>query len=215
MEERLKTIVCFGDTNTWGYDETTGERLTFDKRWTGILSKILGKGYLVIEEGLPGRTTVNEDPVEQYKNGREHIFPCLESHKPIDVFVMMLGQVELKSRFSLTAYDIAMGMEELVQIVLRSGAGRGGHSPRILLISPVQVGKVEGTDMEKWFPAEGTSERSAKFPLLFKGIADKYGIEFMEASQFAKTAPDAIHIANDSHQDFAQAVAWKIEELFI
>lgn len=215
MEEKLRTIVCFGDTNTWGYDEMTGGRLPFHKRWTGILSKILGRGYRVIEEGLPGRTTVNEDPVEQYKNGRQHIFPCLESHQPIDVFVMMLGQVELKSRFSLTAYDIAMGVEELVTIVLNSGAGRGGNAPKILLISPVQVGKVEGTDMEKWFPAVGTSERSAMFPVLFKEIADKYGIGFLEASQNARTAKDAIHIANDSQQDFAQAVAWKIEELFI
>lgn len=215
MEEKLRTIVCFGDTNTWGYDEITGGRLPFEKRWTGILSKILGKGYRVIEEGMAGRTTVNEDPVEQHKNGREHLFPCLESHRPIDVFVMMLGQVELKSRFSLTGYDIAMGIEELVAIVLKSDAGRSGQPPKTLLISPVQVGKVEGTDMEKWFPAVGTRERSAMFPVLFKEIADKYGIEFMEASKAAKTAADAIHIANDSHQSFAQAVAWKIEELLL
>lgn len=203
----MYSVVCFGDTNTWGYDEETGGRLPREKRWTGILADILGPKYYVIEEGLPGRTVVNEDPVERYKNGRDHLYACLESHRPIDVFVMMLGQVELKTRFSLTAYDIAMGIEELVQIILSSKAGQNGRPPKLLLISPVQVGVVKGTEMEKWFPADGTYERSAKLPALYREIANKYCVEFLEASSVAKTSIDAIHIANESNNDFAMGVA--------
>ena len=209
----MKTVVCFGDTNTWGYDEETGTRLSHDSRWTGILEGELGEGWRVVEEGLPGRTTVNEDPVEQHKNGREQLYPCLESHGPIDVMVLMLGQVELKSRFSLTAWDIAMGMEELVKIVKESGAGPGGGAPGILLISPVQVGTVKGSAMEKWFPAEGTAERSALLPSLYREIAERHGTAFLEASAAAETASDAIHIARRSQRAFAVAVAEKIREL--
>ena len=87
----MYTVVCFGDTNTWGYDNRSGDRLPYDERWTGMLAKELGADFRVIEEGLPGRATT-EDPVESGKNAREQIGPCLESHAPIDVFVMMLGQ---------------------------------------------------------------------------------------------------------------------------
>lgn len=202
----MYTVVCFGDTNTWGYDNRNGKRLPYEHRWTGLLAKALGKDFRVIEEGLPGRATT-EDPVEAGKNAREQIGPCLESHRPIDFFVMMLGQPDLKKRFSLTAYDIAMGIEELVKTVVNSNAGVDGKSPKLLLLSPVQVGQVKGSAMEQWFPAEGTSERSAQFPSLYYEIAKKYGTEFLKASLYAKTASDAIHIDNDSHLSLAQAIA--------
>lgn len=66
----MKTILCYGDSNTWGYDPVTGGRLERDRRWPGVLRTQLGEGYLVIEEGLNGRTTVWDDPIEGYKNGR-------------------------------------------------------------------------------------------------------------------------------------------------
>mgnify|MGYP003378224078 CR=1 FL=1 len=115
----MYTVVCFGDTNTWGYDNRSGDRLPYDERWTGMLAKELGADFRVIEEGLPGRATT-EDPVESGKNARAQIGPCLESHAPIDVFVMMLGQPDLKKRFSLTACDISMGIEALSRMVLSS-----------------------------------------------------------------------------------------------
>ena len=77
----MYTVVCFGDTNTWGYDNRSGDRLPYDERWTGMLAKELGTDFRVIEEGLPGRATT-EDPVEPGKNAREQIGPCLESHAP-------------------------------------------------------------------------------------------------------------------------------------
>lgn len=112
----MYTVVCFGDTNTWGYDNRNGNRLPYTERWTGILADKLGRDYLVVEEGQPGRATTY-DPVEEGKNSREYLVPCLESHAPIDVFIMMLGQPDLKKRFSLTACDIAMGIEALARKV--------------------------------------------------------------------------------------------------
>lgn len=208
----MRTVVCFGDTNTWGYDNNSGERLPYSQRWTGILAQKLGGDYLVIEEGQPGRATV-DDPVEPDKNAGRHIGPCLESHQPVDVFVMMLGQPDLKKRFSLTACDISMGIEALTRKVMESRAGPGHSAPKLLLISPVQVTELKGSVMENWFPAGSTEERSARLPALYSAIACKYGAEFMEASSAAKTADDAIHIANESHEAFAEAVAGKVRGL--
>ena len=106
-----------------------------------------------------------------------------------------------------------MGIEALSRMVLSSSAGAGGKPPKLLIMSPVQVGAVAGSPMENWFPAEGTRERSAQLPELYKGIAEKYGAAFLEASSVAATAADAIHIDNSSHAAFALAVADKIRKL--
>ena len=65
----MKTIVCFGDSNTWGYSPSGLGRYPFEKRWTSILQKELGADYFVIPEGLNGRTTAFEDRIEKDKNG--------------------------------------------------------------------------------------------------------------------------------------------------
>ncbi len=104
----MKTVLCYGDSNTWGSDPETGERFAPDVRWPGVLRRSLGEGYWVIEEGLGGRTTVRDDPIEgAHKNGRAYLRACLESHKPIDLMTIMLGTNDLKARFAASASDIA------------------------------------------------------------------------------------------------------------
>ena len=87
----MREIMCFGDSNTWGYDPARGARFAREVRWTGVLQASLGPGIHVIEEGLNGRTSVWEDPVEGDKMGRRHLMPCLESQAPLDLVVLMLG----------------------------------------------------------------------------------------------------------------------------
>src|SRR6185436_143967 len=98
----MKTILCFGDSNTWGFipesiTEPFWRRHAPDVRWPGVLARELGSGYSVIEEGLGGRTTVHDDPVMGNRNGSLHLPPCLESHKPLDLVVLMMGTNYLKS----------------------------------------------------------------------------------------------------------------------
>ncbi len=126
----MKKILCYGDSNTWGHIPVTGGRYGDDVRWTGVLQAALGEGYRVIEEGLNGRTTVHDDPIEGvYKNGKHYLIPCLESHRPLDLVIMMLGTNDLKMRFSLPPSDIARGVEALEVGVLRIGPPQRGEGP--------------------------------------------------------------------------------------
>jgi len=138
----MKTILCYGDSNTWGYNPATQDRFSQDERSPGVLRQALGDGYEVIEEGLNGRTTVWDDPIEGYKNGKEYLIPCLETHRPLDLVAMLLGTNDLKVRFSLSAYDIANGAGVVVDIVQRSGAGPDEGAPKVLLMAPPPVGKL-------------------------------------------------------------------------
>ncbi len=96
----MKTILCFGDSNTWGARPLTSlndiTRYGPDVRWGSVLRGTLGEGFWVVEEGLNGRTTVWPDPVEgEYKSGKSYLPACLESHAPLDLAAIMLGTNDL------------------------------------------------------------------------------------------------------------------------
>jgi len=134
--ETMKSVLCYGDSNTWGADASTGGRFPRDVRWTGVLQRELGAEYAVIEEGLGGRTTVWDDPIEGHKNGKTYLIPCLPSHRPRDLVVLMLGTNDLKHRFSLTAFDIAAGIGTLIDMILTSRCGPANGAPQVLLLTP-------------------------------------------------------------------------------
>src|SRR6056297_2207238 len=124
----MKRILCYGDSNTWGYVPLTGERYDETVRWTMLLQEKLGGDYKIIEEGLNGRTTVLDDPLEPGRNGLTYLGPCVQSQSPLDLVVLMLGTNDLKRRFSLAPEEIAMGLEKLVLAIAGSGAGRNLHA---------------------------------------------------------------------------------------
>ena len=209
----MKTILCYGDSNTWGYNPRLKSRYSKDERWTGALRKQLGEGYFVIEEGLNGRTTVWDDPIEgEHKNGKTYLFPCLESHAPLDLVVVMLGTNDLKNRFGLSAYDIAKGAETLVQIIQKSGFGQDGQSPKVLLIAPPSLAQLAGTDFAEMFA--GGEEKSRQLADAYRRVAAEIGCEFLDAGSVIASSPvDAIHIDPEEHQTLAVAVAAKIQRI--
>ena len=71
MEEngKIKTVLCYGDSNTWGYMPETDGRFPWEVRWPGILQRRLGESYRVIENGICGRTTQFDSFREKFVNG--------------------------------------------------------------------------------------------------------------------------------------------------
>ena len=102
--------MCFGDSNTWGYDPATRTRHAYEDRWTSVLQSSLGDDYRIVAEGLNGRTATFDDPVEGDRNGRRHLHILLDSHAPLDLVIVMLGTNDLKKRFSAPPCDIATGV---------------------------------------------------------------------------------------------------------
>lgn len=207
----MKTILCFGDSNTWGYKAGAGERFPRSLRWTGVLQTMLGDRYGVIEEGLNGRTTVWDDPIEGYKNGEKYLMPCLDSHRPIDLVIIMLGTNDTKCRFSLSAYDIAAGMDKLVGLVVRSGSGPGGHAPRILVVSPAPIKNL--TDFAEQF--KGAEEKSALLKDYYLDIAHRHGCHFFDAGSVVQTDPtDGIHLDAAAHHELGKQLGMAIKGIF-
>ncbi len=204
----MRTVLCYGDSNTWGSDPETGERFGFEVRWPGVLARELGDGFRVIEEGLPGRTTVRDDPIEgAHKNGRSYLRACLESHRPVDLVTVMLGTNDLKERFAASASDIAQGASSLADEILRSGCGPGGGAPMVLLVAPPPVGRL--TDMAEMF--EGAGEKSGRFAGHYRRFAERYGCAFLDAGEVIVSSDvDGIHLEADEHRKLGEAVAARV-----
>ncbi|MGO9409743.1 MAG: SGNH/GDSL hydrolase family protein [Spirochaetia bacterium] len=206
----MKEIMCFGDSNTWGYSPTTGQRYPANVRWTGVLQAELGSDYHVIEEGLNGRTTVWEDSIEGDKVGKRHLPVLLQSHAPLDIVVVMLGTNDLKMRFSAHASDIAAGAGLLVDMIMASGAGKDGASPAVLLMAPPPLARLSA--YEGMFA--GGAEKSLEMGVHFREAARLRGCHFLDAGEIIRSSDlDGIHLEEKQHLALGRAVAQEVKKI--
>jgi len=208
----MMEVLCYGDSNTWGYNPLTKERYEKDERWTGVLQKTLGSYCHIVEEGLNGRTTVWDDPIEGYKNGKTYLIPCLETHKPLDLVVIMLGTNDLKKRFSLSAYDIAQGAGALVDVMNKSNCGRMDKPPRVLLLAPPPLGRL--TEFAEMFG--GGTEKSRRLSQHYRNAALVYGCEFFDTSAVIRSSNvDGVHLEKEDHEALGKAVAEIVKRILV
>jgi len=206
----MKAILCYGDSNTWGYVPTENRRYEPENRWTGAMAEALGAGYHIIEEGLPGRTTVHSDPIEgAHKNGLLVLPAILESHAPLDMVILMLGTNDLKKRFSLSPFDIAEGAGTLVHMIKQ---GTWGIVPKVLLVCPPPVGKLTGGTAQM---AEGAGEKSRNLPEQFARVARELDVPWFNAGEvIVPSDRDGIHFEADMQRKLGRAIAERVEEIF-
>jgi lysophospholipase L1-like esterase len=210
----MKRILCYGDSNTWGYDPVTQTRFDDNTRWTRVLATALGAAYEVIEEGLNGRTTVWDDPIEgelaSDKNGRTYLGPCLQSHAPLDGVILMLGTNDLKWRFGVPASDIALGVKALVGVIQRSRSGRDGAAPPVLLLAPPPLAPLhEGMALAEMF--DGGEAKSTRLGEFYAQVSSATGSAFFNTSTVIVSSPlDGIHFEAGQHHKLGQALAQRV-----
>lgn len=206
----MKQILCFGDSNTYGYIPANGKRYPFGVRWTSVLAKKLGfDDYNVIEEGLCGRTTIFEDPIRDGRCGVKLLPTILETHSPIDLTIIMLGTNDCKTINGANAEIIAKGISRLIKQV-RTFA----KSSEILVISPIHLGEnVKSCDAEFCDNSVGISKNLAA---AYRKIAEEEGTFFLDASTVAEPCEDDNeHLNEKGHKALAEAVYAVItEEIF-
>jgi len=209
----MKNILCFGDSNTWGYDPATKTRFSRDTRWTGLLQKYLGNDYYIVEEGLNGRTT-NVDEKEEYNLGyfRKNrssldLLPAIiESHYPLDLIVVMLGTNDLKSNFNRSSNQIAEDMKLVCQTIINN---EYFNSKSLLLVSPTHIEENSDIILDSFI---NTNKKAMALASLYENISKELGVEFLDASKIVKTNTiDGIHWDANQHNDFALFIAQYIK----
>ncbi len=206
----MKNILCFGDSNTYGLIPGTENRYDWHTRWTGIVeSKIKDKGYKIVEEGLCGRTTIFDDPLRKCRRGTEILSVVLETHKPIDTVILMLGTNDCKAMYNATAEIIGKGIEILMEEIKRCDP-----DINILLVSPIEL---ENGVWEKGYDPEfnrDSVEISKELPQVYENVAIRQNAKFLQASKYAKASKaDREHLDEDGHKSLAAAIYQELSEL--
>lgn len=211
-----KYIMCYGDSNTYGYNPHTGFRFEENIRWTGRLAQLLGTEYKIIEEGLNGRTTCVTPPEEIFKNGMYCVEPCVRTHMPLDLMVIMLGSNDMKKTFGQTEEMIGTHMRQMIHKAKEVSAYKdmNGKPVRILLVSPIYITKDiltgpfrDGFDEKSIAVSEGLAD-------VYERIAEEEGCDFLNAALFAAPGHlDGLHLEEEGHEQLALAMAEKIREI--
>ena len=207
-------IVCYGDSNTHGYCADPrdcadgGIRFNESERWPRRLQSLLGEEYLVIEEGLSGRTTCFDDPIHEGLSGLDYIYPCLKSHEDVDLLIIMLGTNDTKDRLGMNAACIGLGMERLVRKCMSVDCW-GSHGPNVLIVAPPPIGD-ELND-----PCMGITcaAKSRELAYYYEQKAKLLGCHFMDANGCEFNRIDFMHLTRKGHAQLAERLAALVPEL--
>jgi lysophospholipase L1-like esterase len=206
----IRTLLCYGDSNTWGLDPATQCRFPREVRWPGRLQNALGADWHVVEEGLNGRTTTLDSALLKGRNGLDYLLPCLDSHAPLDAVIISLGTSDLAHRYGMTATDIARAAGRLASLVAVSGAGHEGASPLPILACPPLLGETDWN--EDW---AGAAEKAALLGDRFATVAARLGLEMIDLGSVARcSAVDGIHLDAEGHAAIASLVERTLRRLF-
>lgn len=206
-------ILCFGDSNTYGYNPKNGTRFDKKTRWTGVLQKILGDEYNIIEEGLSGRTISSDDIVADGVNGLNYLRPCLNSHSPIDLIIIMLGTNDAKERINLTADEITSHLCNFVDIIGRNSICFANNIPKILIVAPVPCR--EEIEIEPFkYMGRGCHQKTVDIVEKYEKLAKEKNCHFFNPSKYIKASDDDyVHLDETGHKIFAEKIAEKIKNI--
>ena len=219
----MKNILCFGDSNTWGFvpgafDPETlyMKRYSIRERWPGLLRGILSEDFHIIEEGLNGRTTNVEYPDLSGRSGTSYILPCLYSHSPLDLVILNIGINDIKVIFDRSMMEISNGMAEIIDLIRSTSYGPDMQGqPQILLLSPSALIHEGYVDQNNESAFKGGMEKSLLFNDYYKKIAldrDCHYLDLQAVVSYSKI--DGLHYDKRGHAVVASSVASKINEIF-
>jgi lysophospholipase L1-like esterase len=204
-------ILCFGDSNTWGcIPGTKFKRFSEEIRFPKLLQKLLGGNYEIIEEGLYSRTLASEykRPNKEGRNGKTYLIPCLYSHDPLDLVILMLGTTELKEEFHNSPEDIGNMLDKhYAKVIPKTKSQDRGTYPKLLIIAPPIIDEQSASPRYK-----GGTKKSKQLSKIYEKIAKTNKCLFIDASQL-EVGSDGVHMTKESHKKLAETLANKIKSM--
>ena len=207
----MVTLLCFGDSNTWGYNPVTWERYPLNIRWPGVLQNNLGENYRVIEEGQNGRTAVEGKAFVGFNTSKTDLVSTLANHGPVDLVILMLGTNDLLMSSSVSPDDVGKGIDVLLEVIRNSGAGPGRSAPAVLLLAPPPIGSLAGETAA----IESAVTQSHLFAERYASIAADFGCAFLNTGEIVRSSEiDGSHLDASEHKKLGFAVAKRVRMIF-
>lgn len=202
-----KVVLCFGDSNTWGYMPESGERYPYAVRWTTVLGRLLKEEYRVENEGLNGRTTAFDRVGFPWKNGADYLTPCISSHKPVHTMVVMLGTNDCLSELELSDAQLKEGMERVLTVADTALLEFQGVLPKRILVTPAaMLPNMAGTPFSDQAD-ELSVARSRRLASVYAPLAKAHGWLFLDGTDaFEVSGFDHMHLTEKGHRQLAEAL---------
>jgi lysophospholipase L1-like esterase len=206
----MKTVLCYGDSNTWGYLAVDESRLGRWERWPGVLQRALGDDVHVVEAGLNGRTTVFDVPEDRDRNGLSFLPATLETHAPVDVLVLFLGVNDFFLPFQVTAWRVAQSVGALVDAARGSVWGPDGGPPAVVALCPPPFGDLGADRASSPHGEDETTHLGDEF----RSMGAEHECEVVDlAGHAAFAVPDGIHFDADGHRAIGELMAERLRVL--
>lgn len=211
----MRRILCYGDSNTWGYVPGSGERYDENTRWPALLRKALGPDFDVVEDGINGRTTSFDDPCREFRNGRRGLGHALLAAMPLDLLIVSLGINDLKYGDAAVS---ARGLKALLYTAVNAAAFSQNAAvftgaPRILVLAPPPLGRMlDETQPDS--QVRGQYGESLRFMETYRPVCEALGAELLDTALCAEVSDvDSVHLTADSHRRLAEAVTEKVRAM--
>lgn len=205
----MKKIICYGDSNTFGFNPANGSRYDSNSRWTGILSELLGDEFKIAEEGCNNRTGFFINPDGILQSGQKHLPQCLEKHKSFDIFILALGTNDLQKIFDIDEKIAENGLTNIIKLIKK-------HNPnaRIIIVPPVVLTE----DVLKGTFSYQFDEKSVKNSNLIQKkyaiCAEKENCEIIDFNQYVTPSKiDGLHFDEMAHKIMAEQIANQINNI--
>lgn len=199
----MKTVLCFGDSNTYGFIPGSGKRYDKKNRWTGILQTLCAGKFEIIEAGCNNRTAFTDNPAGKMQTGYKILPELLTSD--IDCIILAIGINDLQFLYNPTLADIKNGIKNLVQIV-RSKCPEA----EIILAAPA---KLTNELLNGFFACmfDKTSiQKSLQMGEIYKTVANETGCDFIDLDKIAEVSFDGLHFKPEAHKKIALAIFEKL-----
>jgi lysophospholipase L1-like esterase len=213
----MKQILVYGDSISWGMVPGTRERYAFDQRWPGVLESALHSAGLreirIVENCLPGRKTIWDDPFRPGRNGASGLGEVIEMCSPLELVIIQLGTNDFQAPFGIKAWAAASGVGKLVETVRQAPVEPGMPRPRILVVAPPEIIQPKGGNEKKF---EGAVERSKGFAAALAEMAATKSVHFFDLNPITgRSEIDGIHLGADQHDVVGKAAASVVRELIV
>ena len=200
----MKKILCYGDSNTWGCSPIDSSRFDENTRWPMVMSSILGNDFLVLEEGLNGRTALNLSPDNYMLNGIEYIDSLIEKHFPIDILILNLGLNDVFIFEEVTINEILNGIEKIIDTVNNFQTKHNCNIPETVIMSPLKF----NSDVEWAQTIELQINKLKEIPAAYKKLSIEKNCHFFNSYDYVTgSIIDGSHLDADSHIFLGKKIA--------
>lgn len=196
----MKKVLCFGDSNTYGFVPEKCTRYDKNTRWTGVLQALCGSDFSIIEGGCNNRTAFVDNPAGAEQTGYK-ILPEYFTKDYLDIVVLAIGINDLQLFFRPTLEEFEQGIEKLIKITKDLSP-----NAKIILVCPskLDLAGIKSGVFSFQFD-EISVEKSYHLPQIYKKLAEKYACELVDLNEIVKVSPlDGLHFSAESHKTIAE-----------